>query len=82
MAHIENMVIYANNKYFPKNTLRVTIAMRPAGKDSIDIEIPADFYDCLMRMAQLGADITEQKMRAQILSDNASTEAALFEVVK
>ena len=77
MAHVKSIDIWYNNADRPKNTIKVTIAMKPAGDCTIDCAVPPDFYDCLVTIAQQAADLHEQKMRAQILADTTKETAGV-----
>lgn len=72
MAHIESITIFTGNLW-PKGTISVRMNFNPVGTHSADVPIPDNFYDSLMKMAQLYADLEEQKMRAQILADHDIT---------
>jgi hypothetical protein len=73
MAHIKSIVLrYDDDK--EKKILRVAIALRPSGDDNIIVQLPPDFHDCIMKIAQTAADHHEQLVRAQILADAAKTE--------
>jgi len=67
MAHVSGVWIYSCD--IAKKKVTVNIDLNPSGKDSIVIDLPEDFFDCLMAIAQTAADHHEQKVRAQILMD-------------
>lgn len=70
MAHIENFWLHRNEG---GTFMTAHVVFKPAGKDQVRVEIPKDFYDCLMAIAQNAADAKELQMRAQILADEAKT---------
>lgn len=70
MAHVENVWIFQGDVKNKK--LTVNINLKPSGKDRILVDLPELFFDCIMDMAQAAADLHEQKIRAQILSDTLS----------
>lgn len=68
MAYIKQIWFHDGN--MKDNTMRVTVALKPAGEVAVDVPVPPAFMDCLLKMAQHAADLHEQKMRAEILADN------------
>lgn len=69
MACIENFWLHGHeDKYF----LTAHVKLKPSGQAQVKVELPKDFYDCLMKIAQTAADLHEQQMRAQILADGAT----------
>lgn len=72
MACVYNIFIHGSNK--KTETMAVTVHLKPAGEVRVDVPIPQPFFDCLMAMAQLGADLHEQQMKAEILADNLLKE--------
>lgn len=68
MACVYNIWIHGSNK--ETETMAVTVHLKPAGEVRVDVPIPKPFFDCLMAMAQLGADLHEQQMKAEILATN------------
>ena len=72
MAHIKNIRWLAH--LAKPNTLRVDIAIKPMGEATLDVVIPEEFMDCVIRICQLSADKLEQEMRANILADAAKEQ--------
>jgi hypothetical protein len=68
MAHVDR--IWFHGTALKENTMKVYIQLQPAGEVAIDVAMPKDFRDCILRMAQAAADKIEQEMRARILADN------------
>ena len=69
MAHIDMIMFQSYNR--KDGTMRVTVKMQPSGEAAIDVALPLDFFNCIMKIAQLAADLHEQQMRAKILADGA-----------
>lgn len=67
MAHINHIWFHGYKPEKPE--MRVEISLKPSGSVALNVPIPADFYDCIMKIAQAAADLHEQEMRAQILAD-------------
>lgn len=72
MAHVKSIDIYFDSPNRKQNTLKVEVSLKPSGRDFLEVDIPKDFHDCIIRIAQLAADLHEQKMRAQILADEVT----------
>lgn len=68
MAHIKSISIFDWNT--KDGSIRVHIALKPAGNVSIDVPIPKAFHSAIMSIAQTAADAHEAQMRAEILGDN------------
>lgn len=68
MAHIKNIWIMGGAGA-EKNQLKVNVHLKPAGEADLLVDIPEDFYDTIVKMAQTASDLHEQQMRAQILAD-------------
>jgi hypothetical protein len=69
MAHIDR--IWVHSPFKGINKISVYIKFSMGAEQAVAVEIPQDFYDCLLRMAQSAADLHEQKMRAEILAASA-----------
>ena len=67
MAHVSGVWIYKGDVATKKITVKIDL--KPSGTDSIVIDLPEDYFDCIMAIAQTAADHHEQKVRAQILMD-------------
>ena len=67
MAFVDRIWVHSPHKN--SNKMSVYVKLSPAGEVCIPVEVPQEFYDCLLRMAQTAADHHEQKMRAQILAE-------------
>lgn len=62
-----------------KSKMTVVVKLHPEGDVHIDVDIPQDFKDCILVMAQAAADLHEQQMKANILAagkkeENIATE--------
>lgn len=68
MAHIKSIWVMGGAGAV-KNQLKVNVLLKPDGQVNLVVDIPEDFYDAITKMAQIAADLHEQKMRAQILAD-------------
>ena len=68
MAHIESIWIHSHN--FKDKKLTAHVNIKPSGSAQVRFNIPDEFYDCLLKMAQNAADLHEQQMRAEILADS------------
>lgn len=67
MAVIDSIWVHGHDN--KPNTITVHTKLKPDGRAQVKCELPADFYDALVSMAQAAADLHEQQMRAQILAD-------------
>lgn len=72
MAHIDS--IFFHRVGHADMTMTVHTKLKPAGEAQVKVDLPPDFKDCILKMAQNAADLHEQQMRAQILADNAAPE--------
>lgn len=69
MAHVKSIDIYFDSAHRDPDIIKVLVSMKPAGQCNIEVPVPHDFYDCILKLAQTAADQHEQQMRAQILAD-------------
>lgn len=72
MAYINGIWIYKGD--VDKKKITINMDLKPSGRDSIVIDLPEDFFDCIMGICQAAADLHEQKVRAQILTDTRKAE--------
>lgn len=66
MAHVDS--IWFNDCGSPASMMRVYVALKPAGKVIVEVDVPPDFYKIIMKLAQTAADHHEAKMQAELLS--------------
>ncbi len=68
MAHVDRIWLQrAEDK-----AMRVYVALKPAGEVCLYVDLPDDFRDAILKIAQAAADKHEQEMRMQILADNTA----------
>jgi len=66
VAHISHIWFFDSDK--KKKAMQVCLSMKPAGRHDLDVELPPEFYDTIMRIAQTAADQHEAKCVAEILA--------------
>jgi hypothetical protein len=72
MAHVQTITVFGWNR--TDNTMRVAIALHPAGEVSIDVPYPEALHTAILRVAQTAADAHEAQMQAQLIGEKAGTE--------
>ncbi len=69
MAYVEKIWFF--EPVDKTNKMAVFVKLSPAGDVRVNVDVPEDFYKCIMKLAQTAADLHEAQMRAQILADGA-----------
>lgn len=68
MAYIDRLWIHSGDK--DKGKITAYVKLKPSGEAQVKFNVPDEFYDCLINMAQSAADLHEQQMRAEFLANN------------
>ena len=61
--------IWVHNPEDKTPDMKVTYTVKGFGEKSLVVEIPKDFMDCIIEIAQTAINLDEQKIRAQLLAD-------------
>jgi hypothetical protein len=75
MAEITQIFFHSGKKDAERGVMRVYGIFRGFGEKMIEVNVPKAFYSTLMSIAQTAIDLEEIKIKAEILSDNATTDS-------
>lgn len=67
MAHVDRIWIHSNDK--DDGNVTAYVKLKPAGEVAVKFKLPDGFHQCILDAAQAAADLHEQQMKAEILSE-------------
>jgi hypothetical protein len=66
MAYVESIYIYPDHT---EKEFGINVSLKPAGKVRLKFTLPDGFFDTIVEAAQAAADLHEQQMKAEILTE-------------
>ena len=69
MAFVDRIYIHSLTNDIEDGNLTAYVKLKPAGEVTVKFKMPDGFHQCILDAAQAAADLHEQQMKAEILSE-------------